>query len=635
MKKWICLLLGLWGLSLGASATEIVKAVSPDGNLVMRVNLKEGSPFYTLSYKGTPVVMESTLGINGNVDWNRDMVLESLDSGSYDQPWKPLYGERSEIPDRYHFYRATFGGLKDRDRNQIKLQLEIRAYDEGMAFRYRFLEGGGYLHIDREYTEYTLPEGTWAYHTPRAQTEYAKLPLKDWPTETDRPLVLELPDGLYLCLTEAQVVDYARTKFDLSADKPHTLVSSMYGAVDEIAPFDTPWRVMMVAEEPGQLLEHNYLLLNLNPPCAIEYPWWIRPGKVMREVTLTTQGGKDLVDFAVKHNMQYIHFDAGWYGYEYSKASDATTVTVDPLRNPVSDLDMEEVVRYANDRGIGVWLYVNQRALAAQLDTLLPLYHSWGIKGIKFGFVQVGSHMWTKWMHEAVKKCARYQLMVDIHDEYRPTGFSRTYPNLLTQEGIRGNEEMPDARNNLILPFTRFVAGAADYTIAYYFRDFDKYDPQRLDQIELGKRELKTTSAHQLAIAVVYYSPLQFLYWYDRPSDCGDEPELEFFDRVPTVWDDTRVLNGRIGEYITVARRSGDDWFLGAMTGLEGRELKVALDFLPEGKRYRAHIYRDGDKKMATRTKVIVETREVDSRTVLPVKMYPSGGEAIWLEALE
>ena len=635
MKKFVCLLVGLWGLCWGVSATEIVKAVSPDGNLVMNVHLREGSPSYSLSYKGTPVILESPLGINGNVDWNRDMVLEGVETDSYDQSWKPIYGERSEIPDRYNVYRATFGGLKDRDRNQIKLMLEIRAYDEGMAFRYRFLEGGGYLHIDREYTEYTLPEGTWAYHTPRAQTEYAKLPLKDWPTETDRPLVLELPGDLYLCLTEAQVVDYARTKFDLSADKPNTVVSSMYGAVDEIAPFDTPWRVMMVAEEPGQLLERNYLLLNLNPPCEIEYPWWIRPGKVMREVTLTTQGGKDLVDFAVKHHMQYVHFDAGWYGYEYSKTSDATTVTVDPLRNPVNDLDLEEVVRYANDRGIGVWLYVNQRALAAQLDTLLPLYHRWGIKGIKFGFVQVGSHMWTKWMHEAVKKCARYQLMVDIHDEYRPTGFSRTYPNLLTQEGIRGNEEMPDARNNLILPFTRFIAGAADYTIAYYYRDFDKYDPQRLDQIELGKRELKTTSAHQLAIAVVYYSPLQFLYWYDRPSDCGEEPELEFFDRVPTVWDDTRVLNGRIGEYITVARRSGSDWFVGSMAGLEGKELKVALDFLPEGKRYRAHIYRDGDNKMATRTKVIVETREVDSRTVLPVKMYPSGGQAIWLEEIE
>ena len=176
MKKWICLLGGLCLLHLGAAATEVVKAVSPDGDLVMNVTLKEGSPFYTLTYKGTPVVLESALGLNGNAEWNRDMVLASVDSASYDRSWKPLYGERSEIPDRYTVYLATFGGLKDRDRQAVKLQLEIRAYDEGVAFRYRFLEGGGYLHIDREYTEYTLPEGTWAYHTPRAQTEYTNVP---------------------------------------------------------------------------------------------------------------------------------------------------------------------------------------------------------------------------------------------------------------------------------------------------------------------------------------------------------------------------------------------------------------------------------------------------------------------------
>lgn len=201
----------------------------------------------------------------------------------------------------------------------------------------------------------------------------------------------------------------------------------------------------------------------------------------MREVTLTTEGGKALVDFAVKRNLQYIHFDAGWYGFEYDKASDATTVTLDPRRNPKIDaLNLKEVVAYAKQHGIGVMLYVNQRALQQQLDEILPLYKSWGISGIKFGFVQVGSQVWTKWMHEAVKKCADYGLMVDIHDEYRPTGFSRTYPNLMTQEGIRGNEEFPDATHNVTLPFTRFVAGAADYTICYYRQDFGRLNVEKI-----------------------------------------------------------------------------------------------------------------------------------------------------------
>jgi alpha-glucosidase len=264
---------------------------------------------------------------------------------------------------------------------------------------------------------------------------------------------------------------YARTKFVLDKTKPNTITGVMYGAVDEIAPFSTPWRVIMAAEKPGELIENNFLLLNLNPPCEIENPAWIRPGKVMREITLSTEGGRSIVDFAVKRNLHYILFDAGWYGAESSKSSDATTVTIDPARNKNPDaLNLHEVIAYAKERGIGVILYVNQRALYRQLDTILPLYKRWGVSGIKFGFVQVGSHYWTKWLHDAVKKCAEYELLVDIHDEYRPTGFSRTYPNLMTQEGVYGNEEFPDATHNVTLPFTRFTQGAADYTICYYRR---------------------------------------------------------------------------------------------------------------------------------------------------------------------
>ena len=621
-------LLGSMTLSL---AQERVETRSPNGKLAITVTMEQGTPNYSIAYQDRPVILESALGINGNGDWTQQMQIAEVTRSSCDTTWKPLYGERSEIPDRYNqsFIRFTQQG------HPSELQLEIRAYDEGIAFRYLFPEGGGYLHITDEATEFTLPEGTMAYFTSFAQSEHQKLPLRNWPGESDRPLTIELPNGLYGALCEAQVVDYVRTKFKLSDQKANTVACAMYGAVDEIAPFATPWRVVMVAEKPGELIEHNYLLLNLNDPCAIDNTWWIKPGKAIREVKLSTQGGKDLVDFAVKRNLQYIEFDAGWYGYEYEKASDATKVNVDPRRNPINDLDLEEVIRYANERGIGVWVYVNHRALAAQLDTLLPLYHKWGIKGVKFGFVQVGSQMWTKWIHDAVKKCAEYQLMVDIHDEYRPTGFSRTYPNLLTQEGVRGNEEMPDATNNLILPFTRFVAGPADYTICYYRRDFDKYNPAKMDTIAPTSRFIHATSGQQLAMAVVYYSPVQFMYWYDTPEESQDEPELEFFDRVPTVWDDTKVLQGEIGEYITVARRKGNEWYVGCMNGIKPRTLDIPFDFLPTDQKYVAHIYRDGTMKTPTRTKVEIETRTVDAKTVLPAKLYGSGGLAIWLEPAE
>jgi alpha-glucosidase len=399
-------------------------------------------------------------------------------------------------------------------------------------------------------------------------------------------------------------------------------------AVEAKLPLTTPRRVVMIAESAGELLENNYILLNLNAPCAIEDTSWIRPGKVIREVTLTTTGGKACVDLAAKHGLQYVEFDAGWYGPEGSDASDATTVTVDPQRSP-GPLDLQEVIRYAEQRGIGILLYVNRRALEKQLDDVLPLFRQWGVKGVKYGFVKVGSQHWTSWLHEAVRKAAAHRLMVDIHDEYRPTGYSRTYPNLMTQEGIGGDETKPSNQQTLTILFTRMLAGAGDNTICYY-------DP-RVDQ--------NASHAYQLAKAVCIYSPWQFLYWYDRPAASprkkggaggssnviGDEPELEFFDHVPTVWDETKVLHGRIGRYAVIARSSGDRWFVGCMNSGEARTLEIPLTFLDPTKRYTAHVYRD-DPTVPTRTHVGIDRLSVTSDAVLKATMSAQGGQAIRIE---
>jgi alpha-glucosidase len=606
---------------------------SPNEKLSIKVQFaKTGSTSeltYEVNYQGKPIVHKSTLGItSGYVDWNKDMNATLYSSAQVDTTWIPVYGERSSYRD--HFNESVIS-IKHVSIDKREMRLIVRAYDEGIAFRYFFPEhpeGGNYLHITSEQTEFSVPEGTLAYFTPFAQTKHELLPIAKFPGESERPLSLVLPGGLYACILEAEMVNYSRTKFIKDPVRPYTLLCKMYGEVDEVTPFRTPWRVVMVAEKPGQLLENNFLVLNLNPANEIKNPGWIKPGKVMREVTLTAKGARDLVDFAVKRKIQYIHFDAGWYGYEYVVGSDASKVNVDPRRNPKSDLDLPAAIKYAKSKGIGVILYVNQRALQQQLDKILPLYKQWGIAGVKFGFVQVGSHRWTTWMHDAVKKCAQYNLMVDIHDEYRPTGFSRTYPNLMTQEGVMGNEEMPDANNNTTLPFTRFVAGAADYTICYYKQLFGQpaFDAA-------GKptgRFIKTTSAHQLALATIYYSPLQYMYWYDKPSDSNNEPELEFFDKVPTVWDDTKVLQGEIGKYISVARRSGKNWFIGTITNNDSRELDLSFDFLPAGKSFEASIYED-DSKVRTRTKVGIKKLKVNRDTRLNVKMLASGGQAILL----
>jgi alpha-glucosidase len=602
---------------------------SPDGKYLMKVYDRDGKAWFSIDYEGKPIILESQLGINGNGEWRDNLRVDKSVFTFVDTLWKPVYGEREIVRDCYNQYEIT---LTNPDNPRRHLCLIVRAYNEGVAFRY-FFPGNEYLHITREYTQYTLPEGTKSYHTKRAQSVYELLPLRDWPGESERPLLLKTPQGQYVLLTEAEVVHYVRTKFVLDAGKPNTITGVMYGDVDHIAPYRTPWRVIMAAGKAGQLIENNDLLLNLNPPCEIENTGWIRPGKVMREVTLTTGGGKALVDFAVKRNLQYIHFDTGWYGPEGSKDSDATTVSIDPARGKDPDaLNLKEVIEYARRRNVGVFLYVNQRALYQQLDEILPLYRSWGVAGVKFGFVMVGSQFWTTWMHEAVKKCAEYGLMVDIHDEYRPTGFSRTYPNLMTQEGIYGNEEFPDATHNVTLPFTRFTQGAADYTICYYRRKWDEDTQPDTDHGLVNARLLKTTAAHQLAMAVVYYSPLQYMYWYDKPYESQDEPELEFFDRAPTVWDDTKVICGEPGQYISIARRSGADWFVGTMTNNDGRKLDIPLDFLPAGKMYTAHIYYD-DPKSKIRTKVSVKTLTVNKKSVLETVLSPSGGQAVWIEA--
>ena len=624
VRNLLCGLAALLTLTLQAKETVFT---SPDTRYVLTLDDGNGQVTYTLQWDGKTVILPSVLGIEAGRPLRDGLRIgEIRDFGETDTTWNPVYGERAVIPDHFKAWEVSLLSPEGRP----VLGLQIRAYNEGVAFRY-LVTAGSYIHITDEFTEYTLPEGTLAYFTPRAQTPYTLLPLKDWPGdgESDRPLLLRLPEGGFACLAEAQVVDYVRTKFRLSG-KPNTVTAAMYGPVDEIAPYATPWRMVMCGDKAGEIVEHNYLFYNLNPPCAIEDPSWIKPGKMMREVTLTTEGGKAVVDFAVRHNLRYVLFDAGWYGFEYDKASDATTVTLDPRRNPDPNaLDLPAVVAYARSKGIGIFLYVNMRALERQLDDILPLYEQWGIAGVKFGFVQVGSQVWTKWMHEAVRKCAEHHLMVDIHDEYRPTGFSRTYPNLMTQEGVRGNEEFPDAFNNTMLPFTRYVAGPADYTICYYRQDFGRLERQEDAHGVPRSKSIQTTPAHQLALAAVYYSPLQVLYWYDKPSDCQDEPELKFFDDVYTVWDDTKVLEGEPGDYITTVRRHGEEWFLGTINNA-ARETSIPLDFLPAGN-YTAEIYTDGDASIPTRTKVRVSKFRVNAGTVLRFNLRQAGGAAVRL----
>jgi alpha-glucosidase len=623
----LCLPLCLLGASLAhdaAGANLAERVTSPDGHIALELTQKTDAAgkhalYYNVRYDGEPVIRDSllelrldnhlsesamALPIDRHARWFENLRVTGVRRASHDSTWTPVMGERARIRD--HYEALTVDLVKD-DNPIYKLSVEVRAYDEGVALRFAFPENekGTYYRVTGEDVEFALPAGTRAWFHGWAQGPYKLLPLSDWPDQAERPLTLELPNGLSVALLEARMVDYARTKFKLSADKPDTIVTAMHDPADLISPFATPWRGIMIARRPGQLIENDHFILNLNDPSRIADTSWIKPGKIMRVMSLTTKDAKANIDFAARHHLQYVLFDFKWYGNAFSFDADATKVAI-------PDFDLPGIIAYAKDKGIGVWLYVNQQGLLAQSDTLFQTYRDWGVKGVKFGYVQVGSHRWTTWVEKTIQQAAAAHIMVNIHDDWRPTGEQRTWPNLMTAEGIRGNEEMPDATHNTVLPFVRFLAGAADYTICYY-------DPR-----------IKTTHAHQLALAVVYYSPLQTLYWYDRPERSHDEPELAFWDRIPTTWDETRVLDGAPGRDVTIARRSGNEWFVGSITNNDARRVKLRLDFLPPGQRYEATIYAD-DAAAPMATHVGIRQRTVDAGTVLELLLPASGGQALWL----
>ncbi|MCP4607246.1 MAG: glycoside hydrolase family 97 protein [Planctomycetes bacterium] len=611
------------------NGAQIVK--SPDGNVVVTFDVKDvggqsGCLVYSVAYKNQPIVIDSRLGLamKDAPALEAGFNISFATSSSNNSTYSPVYGERKTIRDHYNQLVVE---VKESKPPLRRLKLIFRAYNEGAAFCYKLPQQKSLksFTISAEKTQFAFTDDHTGYATYSAQGEYSNVPLSKIKNNCERPLTIEINNGPFVSVAEARLVDYARMRLSPDTSRPLTLISSLASEVKTNTPYTTPWRVLILGDTPGELLERNYLILNLNEPCAIKDTSWIKPGKVIREVTLTTKGGKACVDFAVEHNLQYVEFDAGWYGHEYGDESDATTISVDPKRSK-GPLDLHAVIDYAKKRGVGILLYVNRRSLERQLDDILPLYESWGIKGVKYGFVRVGSQQWTAWLHEAVRKAAKYHLMVDIHDEYRPTGYSRTYPNLMTQEGIRGDETKPSNSLTLTILFTRMLAGAGDNTICYYDRRVDD----------------NANHAYQLAKSVCIYSPWQFLYWYDRPDRSprraggaggghnviGDEPELEFFDYVPAVWDDTKVIHGKIGEYVVLARRSGENWFIGCMNGDKKHVFEIPLNFLIKERQYIAHIYTD-DPAVPTRTHVKISCYIVNSSSIINAELAVRDGQAI------
>ena len=581
-------------------AQTMLPLTSPSETLKADILVNEKSVRIALSDKGEKVMEAKTL----QLELKENMLAGNWQVAgqtrtSVDQTWQPVYGERSLVTNRYNELEL----LLRSDQNQKEMTLFVRLYDEGLAFRYAFDKLDFWnCTLTAENTQFLFSRDCDTWVTGMAQGAYAKTKLSALKGVGDRPQVIQVNDRKFVAIGEAALVDYSRMKLGKS-NEGIGVQSVLSGHVNlDLAGYQSPWRYVMVADHPGQLVQNNDLVLNLNEPNQIQNTSWIKPGEVLREVTLTTAGSFAAIDFAAENNIAYVEFDAGWYGAEEDTLSDATTVTVDPARSK-GPLDLPKVIEYANAKDVGILVYVNKKALHKQLDEILPLYKKWGIKGIKFGFVNVGDQYSTAWLHQAIRKAAKYELMVDVHDEYRPTGYSRTYPNLITQEGIRGDEESPNLNQSVYTLYNRMICGAGDNTNCFF--------AERVTE-KMGGR------AAQLAKRIAIYSPWQFIFWYDRPykapardggagsteSVIKTDAITDFYCSIPVVWDDTRFYEGDMDSYAVVARRSASDWYVSVLNAGDKRQVTILTDMLKSASRYKATLYyQPGNKKDVVRVK--------------------------------
>ena len=611
--------------------TEIT---SPDGSLVLTFWLDEnGTPWYQASRNGKALVEPSSLGMTLSANDGGQMTggFTLLDTETVDvnTSWEPATAyTQSEIPDVYQ--QTTF---KLEDAQKRRLDIVFRAYDEGFGFRYEFpnegaLAGDPFI-IEQERTQFAIPQGTRTHaHGTHSQSIPSDTTVEKLSGQQYTPITFEYTDGNYGALFESNLFDYARLKLDCSNGVLTSNVkwgnATIEGTYTEDKPFFTPWRGMMVADSLGGLQEHNYLVMNLSEPCTMEDTSWIVTGQMLREAKLTEENTQKCIDFAAANNIEYVLYDSGWYGTENDP-------NMSPMKPVIGEfpymvgwsqmrscyVDVSTVAeRWADEKGVGVILYINHLHMEKyDLEEVFAKWEEWGIKGVKFGFVNVGNQYWTRWLHDAIDTAARHHLAVVIHDEYIPSGLERAYPNILNVEGVLGDEGSPNYSADLKQVFTRTLIGPSDHTFCYPVNEY---------------RGAIKTNAYSLASPILYYGGLSSPYWYGNPDvySSGDYPELKFWNDMPGEWDESRHIDSSFGEYFTMARRSGEEWFLGSLSAVE-RTLTMTPDYLKPDTAYVAEVYTNSPGDTLQNNKVAISKYIVYSDTQLTFSMIVGGGLGI------
>jgi alpha-glucosidase len=557
-------------------------------------------------------------------------------------------GKTSTVRDHYNSARADFEDAAGR-----KLSIEVRVYDDGAAFRYLVPDQPSLkeAHIAHEGTEfcYAKDSASWPLILEGFQSswedEYQQRQVSglhnDW--LIGMPYLAEEPGIGWVAITEADIDNYAgmylrkgagplcvRAELSPRVDEPGI-------AVEAKTPFASPWRVLMIGDEPGRLIESN-IVLNLNPPSKIADTSWIRAGKsawdwwsgeaapsVSFKAGMNTATMKYYIDFASDSGFPYMLIDAGWAAESANGPLDYEHADITHV-NP--QIDMPELVRYAKQKNVRIWLWSHWSSVDKYMNQAFPLFEQWGIAGVKIDFMNRDDQWMVDFYHRVVENAAAHHLMIDFHGAYKPDGLRRTYPNLMTREGVMGKEYLKwSARttptHNTTLPFTRMLAGPMDYTPgAFGNSNRENFVARNFMPMGLGTR------AHELALFVVFESPFEMVA--DYPEHYQGQKEFDFIKRVPATWDEVRVIGGRPMENITLARRSGKDWYIGSLTNWDERAVKVSLSFLGDGE-YVAEIYADAPDSATEATHTKFSKQTVDRTTVLDVHMVSGGGNAIWI----
>lgn len=609
--------------------------------------------YYSVSFDKKPVITSSPISLTvepGGV-LGHNPVVTKAHKRSFNQRLKPVVPQKNAvIIDRFNRLTLRFKG---------RYRLVFRAYDDGVAYRFVLAKGRKKkIKIMNEEVVFSFAsdhhvwfprEDSMFTHQERM---YRYLPLRDIEAShfCSLPALVDIKNGPKVALLEADLLDYPGMYlrgsggttltgiFPGVALKEETVDLKRRGGDRNIKVLkyagykavtsgqrSLPWRVMVIAEHDTGLVESE-MVFKLASPLRLKDTGWIKPGKVAWDwwnfnniygvdfkAGINTETYKYYIDFAAKYGIQYIVLDEGWY-----ELGDLTKIN--------RDIDMPGLMAYAKKKNVGIILWVIWKTLDDQLDITMDQFEKWGVKGIKVDFMQRDDQWMVNYYYRIAKEAAKRKMLVDFHGSYTPRGLRRAFPNVLTREGVKGlehykwkSEQGPE--HELMLPFIRMLAGPMDFTPGAML------NAQKADFGVAWNRPMsKGTRCRQLAMYVVYESPLQMLA--DNPTHYYREPEcMEFLSKVPVTWDETRVLKAKIGDYIAIARRKGDEWYIGAMTDWTPRDMELPLDFLGEGT-YTADMYRDGLNAHRSGNDFKRTRREIKKGETLHIHLAPGGGFA-------